>query len=148
MFLTNVRITTLVLAVSVAVAGSGWLMYQALGDPPPTAALSRAQLPAPADQPKAAPSRAPLRATAAPTSVPSRAQPKPDSADQHADSSTPPIPPEKFAILHAVFKPQPDEMKWRQIPWLASLTEARKKAAEEGKPLYVMSINGAWEGPC
>jgi hypothetical protein len=53
-----------------------------------------------------------------------------------------PIPPEQFAKLHKMIKPQPGELRFQDIPWLMSTYEARKKAAEEGKPILVWSGSG------
>lgn len=55
---------------------------------------------------------------------------------------------EKFAQIHALMKPQPDEWKWAQVPWMGDLGEARKKAAAEGKPLYVWTMAGEPLGQC
>ena len=53
-----------------------------------------------------------------------------------------PIPPEQFDKLHKMIKPQPGEMRFQEIPWLLSVHEARKKAAEEGKPILVWAGSG------
>jgi hypothetical protein len=48
------------------------------------------------------------------------------------------LPPEQFEKFHGMIKPIPGEMSWRtDIPWLTNLTEARAKAAAEGKPILV-----------
>jgi len=45
--------------------------------------------------------------------------------------------------------PQPGESRWLDIPWLIDVHEARRKAAAEGKPLFVYSGGGATGiGPC
>jgi hypothetical protein len=54
-----------------------------------------------------------------------------------------PIPPEKFPALHELIKPQAGESHWREIPWLTSVWEARKKAAAEGKPIFIIYGGGA-----
>jgi hypothetical protein len=48
-----------------------------------------------------------------------------------------------FASLHRQIKPQPGESRWMEIPWLIDLHAARRQAAREGKPLFVMSGGGA-----
>jgi hypothetical protein len=53
-----------------------------------------------------------------------------------------PIPPHDFAKLHALIKPGPGEEKWNRIPWLASLWEARQRAAAEGKPILLWEMDG------
>jgi hypothetical protein len=50
--------------------------------------------------------------------------------------------PEKFAQLHALIKPQPQEEQWAKIPWLVSLWEARQRAAAEGKPILLWEMDG------
>jgi hypothetical protein len=54
------------------------------------------------------------------------------------------LPADQFEKFHAMIKPIPGEMSWRtEIPWLTNLTEARAKAAAEGKPILVwMSADG------
>ena len=56
--------------------------------------------------------------------------------------------PEKFERLHKLIKPQPDEWKWAQIPWVLTLSEARKKGAQEGKPVFVWTMAGEPLGQC
>lgn len=55
---------------------------------------------------------------------------------------------ESFEKLHALMKPQPGEWNWARIPWMSDLGEARKKAAAEGKPLYVWTMAGEPLGQC
>lgn len=49
--------------------------------------------------------------------------------------------PATFDTLFKRFKPQPHESKWDQIPWMTDVWEARKKAAAEGKPLFIYCSN-------
>jgi hypothetical protein len=49
---------------------------------------------------------------------------------------------EQFGPLHRLIKPQPDELRFREIPWVLSVWEARKQAAAEGKPILVWSGSG------
>lgn len=53
-----------------------------------------------------------------------------------------PIKPEQFSKLHALIKPQADEEKFMQIPWMTNLWDARKKAAAEGKPIILWEMDG------
>ena len=63
--------------------------------------------------------------------------------------SAPELNPESFAALHRQIKPQPGESRWMEIPWLIDLHQARKQAAAQGKPIFVMSGGGATAiGPC
>ena len=50
--------------------------------------------------------------------------------------------PEEFARLHEMIKPQPGEALWAEVPWLTRLTEARRKAAAEGKPILIWMAGG------
>ncbi len=52
------------------------------------------------------------------------------------------VPARQFDALHALIKPQAAEQKWEQIPWLADLWEARKLAAEQGKPILLWEMDG------
>jgi hypothetical protein len=53
-----------------------------------------------------------------------------------------PIPVDQFDKLHALIKPHAGEEKWAEIPWMTSLWEARRKAAEAGKPILLWSMDG------
>lgn len=60
-----------------------------------------------------------------------------------------PIPPEQFDKLLQTIKPRPAESRFQDIPWLLNVWDARKKAAEEGKPILIWSgAGGAPIGPC
>jgi hypothetical protein len=41
--------------------------------------------------------------------------------------------------LLAAIKPQPGESPWRDIPWLTNVTEARRRAIAEDKPLVIFT---------
>jgi hypothetical protein len=53
-----------------------------------------------------------------------------------------PVPADQFSKMHNLIKPKAGEEKWTQIPWLSSLWEARKKAAEQGKPILLWEMDG------
>jgi hypothetical protein len=53
-----------------------------------------------------------------------------------------PIPPEHFDKILKLIKPQSGELRFQEIPWLMSTWDARKKAAEEGKPILIWSGSG------
>ena len=53
------------------------------------------------------------------------------------------IPPDQFDRLRDLIRPQPGESRWRDVPWLTSLHEARVRAAAEGKPILLWSGGGA-----
>lgn len=44
--------------------------------------------------------------------------------------------------LHSLIKRQAGESRWMEIDWYPSVWEARKKAAEEGKPIFLMAGSG------
>ena len=49
---------------------------------------------------------------------------------------------ERFEAVHRMIQPQPGELRFREVPWLLSVWEARTKAAAEGKPLLIWSGSG------
>lgn len=51
--------------------------------------------------------------------------------------------PSQFADYLALVKPGPDESPWAKIAWHASVWEARKQAAAEGKPILIWSGGGS-----
>ena len=52
------------------------------------------------------------------------------------------ISPGQFKEVRALIKPGKDEDKWASIPWQPNLWEARKLAAEKGKPLLLWEMDG------
>ena len=58
------------------------------------------------------------------------------------------ISPKQFETLFRIIKPKPGESLWAEIPWMRNLTEARKKAAAEGKPVAVWTMSGEPTGMC
>jgi hypothetical protein len=60
-----------------------------------------------------------------------------------------PLTAERFEKLCQLIRPQPGELRFHEIPWLLDVWEARKKAAEEGKPILAWSgAGGAPLGVC
>lgn len=60
-----------------------------------------------------------------------------------------PIPPKDFEKLHAMFKTQPGESRFWELPWLVQLDEALRQGAAEGKPVFVWcGAGGAPVGVC
>jgi hypothetical protein len=43
---------------------------------------------------------------------------------------------------HETIRPRQGEASWTAIPWITDLWEARQKAAQEGKPIFVWSASG------
>ena len=58
------------------------------------------------------------------------------------------ISPEQFDKLHKMIKPSPMELQWEALPWAANIYDARKKAAEQGKPILMISTGGEPHGVC
>ncbi|HYF00029.1 MAG TPA: hypothetical protein VEJ18_14005 [Planctomycetota bacterium] len=56
------------------------------------------------------------------------------------DPGRPPRDP--FAETFALVKASPGEARWDEIEWTTSLWEGRKRAAAEGKPLFIWAANG------
>ena len=56
--------------------------------------------------------------------------------------AVPPEGDEDFSRTFALIKASPGEARWDEIPWTTSLWEARRKAAAEGKPLFIWAANG------
>jgi hypothetical protein len=54
----------------------------------------------------------------------------------------PAISDEQLAQLHRVIKPGPGESRWMEIDWYPSVWEARRRAAAEGKPLFLWAGSG------
>jgi hypothetical protein len=55
------------------------------------------------------------------------------------DETVPEITTTDFERLLAAIKPQQGESPWRQIPWLTNISEARRKASAENKPLVIFT---------
>lgn len=55
------------------------------------------------------------------------------------DGTIPPISPDDLEHLLATMKPQKGESPWREIPWLTNVTQARRKAIAEDKPLVIFT---------
>ena len=57
---------------------------------------------------------------------------------------------ERFEALHQLIKPGAGEARWAQVPWMPStdIWAARKKAAAEGKPLFIWYMAGEPLGTC
>lgn len=53
-----------------------------------------------------------------------------------------PLSGEQFDRLHKLIKPQAGESRWMEIDWYPSVWEGRRKAALEGKPLFLWAGSG------
>ena len=50
--------------------------------------------------------------------------------------------PQGFRETLAFVRPRPEEVRWQAIPWQTDLWEARRLAAEQGKPIFLWAMNG------
>lgn len=57
-------------------------------------------------------------------------------------AAAPPLTPQQFQQLQQVIPPDENTAKWMQIPWLTDLTQARQRAAAEGKPILLWEMDG------
>jgi len=53
-----------------------------------------------------------------------------------------PLKTEHIAQIRALVKPDAEEDRWERIPWHTNLWEARKQAAERGKPILLWEMDG------
>lgn len=50
--------------------------------------------------------------------------------------------PTTFRELLAFVRPKPEELRWQEIPWQTDIWEACRLAAEQGKPVFLWTMNG------
>ena len=57
---------------------------------------------------------------------------------------------DESAALHALIKPQDGEARWAAVPWMPAtdIWAARRKAAEEDKPVLLWYMAGEPLGTC
>jgi hypothetical protein len=53
-----------------------------------------------------------------------------------------PIRLDQYNKLQSLIKPGSDEDRWANIPWLTDLSQARRLAAEHGKPILLWEMDG------
>lgn len=51
--------------------------------------------------------------------------------------------PQSFAILHALIRPHEQEWRHLRVQWLTDVVAARKRAAEQDKPIVICYTGGA-----
>jgi hypothetical protein len=61
------------------------------------------------------------------------------AAPARGGDAIPLLTPDDLPRLLAAIKPQKGESPWREVPWLTSVTEARRKAIAEDKPLVIFT---------
>lgn len=50
--------------------------------------------------------------------------------------------PQQFESLRQRIRPQVDECGWATVPWLVNLKEARQRAVQEDRPLFLWRSGG------
>lgn len=72
------------------------------------------------------------------------------SAAAPAQQSGKPVVAQDLTELQQLVKPQPGEAGWEQVSWMPSndIWAARRKAAEEGKPILLWYMAGEPLGTC
>jgi len=63
-------------------------------------------------------------------------------AQAPAEARQPSPSPAELTRLAAVIKPSAEANKWQQIPWLRDVTEGRRLAKEEKRPLFLWTVFG------
>jgi hypothetical protein len=56
-----------------------------------------------------------------------------------AQERVPEIPASDFQRLYAAIKPYRGESPWREIPWVTNISEARRRAVAEDRPLVIFT---------
>ena len=59
-----------------------------------------------------------------------------------ADDPRPSIDETNFRELIDYLRPKPEEVRWRAIPWQTDLRDARRRATEQRKPIFLWAMNG------
>ena len=57
----------------------------------------------------------------------------------HGGDALPPLSPDDLQHLLATVKPREGESPWREVPWLTSVSEARRQAVAQDKPLVIFT---------
>jgi len=52
------------------------------------------------------------------------------------------LPGAEMEKLHRLIKPRSGESRWMEVDWYPSVWEARQKAAQQGKPLFLWAGSG------
>jgi hypothetical protein len=61
------------------------------------------------------------------------------STSGQGEEAIPMLTPDDLPQLLAAIKPQKGESPWREVAWLTNVTEARRKAIAEDKPLVIFT---------
>jgi hypothetical protein len=63
-------------------------------------------------------------------------------AHAHSQDADPAPAGQAFEKVHALVRPDPGELKVKEVPFVPTLWEARRKAAAEGKPILLIGSQG------
>jgi len=63
-------------------------------------------------------------------------------AQAPAEAKQPSLSAAELTRIATVIKPSAEANKWQQIPWLRDVTEGRKLAKEEKRPLFLWTVFG------
>ncbi len=58
------------------------------------------------------------------------------------ETASPVVDDDTFREVMAYVQPRPEEMSWASIAWQTDLWEARRLAAEQGRPIFLWAMNG------
>jgi hypothetical protein len=58
------------------------------------------------------------------------------------ETVTPHLDAKTFREWLAYVRPRPEEVRWQDVPWQTDLWAARRLAVEEGKPIFLWTMNG------
>lgn len=61
------------------------------------------------------------------------------TAQAAAETRVAKISADDFDRLYDTIKPQPGESPWREVAWVTNITEARRRAIAEDKPLIIFT---------
>ena len=56
-----------------------------------------------------------------------------------AQERVPEIAIDDFAALQAAIRPLPGQSRWREVPWVTNITQARHRSLEEDKPILIFT---------
>jgi hypothetical protein len=68
---------------------------------------------------------------------------EPDGKGKAAQRSKGDLTPQSFAKLHALIRPHENEWRHLKVEWLTDVVAARKKAADQDKPIVICYTGGA-----
>jgi hypothetical protein len=151
MFLTQLKIMAAVFAVIFVLAAvAGFVLQDGLAEKTPTPGTHKP----PAPEPQISQTPEPQISQTPEPQISQTPEPQISQTPEPQISQTPEPPwakPEwltQMEAIHQLIKPGRGEWKFMEVPWEATIYEARKKAAEQGKPLFIWCMAGEPLGQC